>query len=157
MQNAFTFLAAFALSYVIGTITENGPQNSVKVPVEITLVDNSEACESSVLDCQQTNEPSTKLPDTTDIAGSSVQKLIPPTHEELLQFERNHWDLVLKPSHVNIIVTKWIFKNKTDEQGRVIRNKARLVAQRYSQIKDGREECFLNGYLSEEVYVAQPK
>ena len=41
--------------------------------------------------------------------------------EELLQFERNHvWDFVPKPSHANIIGTKWIFKTKTDEQGRVI-------------------------------------
>ena len=49
--------------------------------------------------------------------------------EELLQFERNQvWELVPKPPHANIIGTKWIFKNKTDEQGRVIRNKARLVA-----------------------------
>ncbi|KAA0066271.1 gag-pol polyprotein [Cucumis melo var. makuwa] len=65
--------------------------------------------------------------------------------EELLQFERN--------------------QNKIDEQGRVIRNKARLVAQGYSQIEGlafGETyapvaSAFLNGYLSEEVYVAQPK
>ena len=49
--------------------------------------------------------------------------------EELLQFERNQvWELVPKPPYANIIGTKWIFKNKTDEEGRVIRNKARLVA-----------------------------
>ena len=32
-----------------------------------------------------------------------------------------------KPEEHNVIGTKWIFKNKTDEQGNVIRNKARLV------------------------------
>ncbi|VVA38040.1 Hypothetical predicted protein, partial [Prunus dulcis] len=31
--------------------------------------------------------------------------------------------------------TKWIFKNKTDEQGNVVRNKARLVAQGYTQME----------------------
>jgi hypothetical protein len=42
------------------------------------------------------------------------------------------WFLVLQN---RIIGTKWIFKNKTDEHGTVIRNKARLVAQGYTQIE----------------------
>lgn len=57
-------------------------------------------------------------------------------HEELEQFGRlDVWDLVPKPEHVNVVRTKWIFKNKIDEDENVIRNKARLVAQRYSQIE----------------------
>ena len=37
-------------------------------------------------------------------------------HEELGEFERNNvWELVPRPSHSNVIGTKWIFKNKTDE------------------------------------------
>ena len=56
--------------------------------------------------------------------------------EELGQFERNDvWDLVPRPSDVNVIGTKWIFKNKTDEKGNITRNKARLVAQGYTQIE----------------------
>ena len=48
--------------------------------------------------------------------------------EELSQFERNEvWDLVPKPQHADIIGTKWIFKNKTDEEGNITINKARLV------------------------------
>jgi len=43
------------------------------------------------------------------------------------------WDLVPKPKQKNIIGTKRVFKNKLNEQGEVIRNKARLVAQGYSQ------------------------
>ena len=35
----------------------------------------------------------------------------------------------------HIIGTKWIFRNKTDEEGNVIRNKAQLVAQGYSQME----------------------
>lgn len=51
------------------------------------------------------------------------------THDELAQFERNRvWKLVPRPHHTNVIGTKWIFKNKTDEFGQVIRNKACLVA-----------------------------
>jgi len=54
--------------------------------------------------------------------------------DELNQFKRNDiWDLVPKPEHKNIIGTKWVFRNKLNEQGEVIRNKARLVAQGYSQ------------------------
>jgi hypothetical protein len=36
---------------------------------------------------------------------------------------------------VNIIGTKWVFKNKQGKDGEVVRNKARLVAQRYSQVE----------------------
>src|SRR6266567_3638471 len=60
-------------------------------------------------------------------------------HEELNNFERNKvWTLVERPTNknTNIIGTKWVFKNKQDEHGVVIRNKARLVAQGYSQ-KEG--------------------
>jgi vacuolar-type H+-ATPase catalytic subunit A/Vma1 len=43
------------------------------------------------------------------------------------------WDLVTKPKHKNIIVTKWVLSNKLNEQGEVVRNKARIVTQGYSQ------------------------
>ena len=58
-------------------------------------------------------------------------------HEELNNFERNQvWDLVPRPTEEhNVIGTKWIFKNKQDANGIVIRNKARLVAQGYSQVE----------------------
>ena len=51
-------------------------------------------------------------------------------HEKLNQFERNKmWKFVPKPKDHTIIGTKWIFRNKLDEFGTIIRNKARLVAQ----------------------------
>ena len=57
-------------------------------------------------------------------------------HDELLQFQRNDvWTLVPRPEGEHIIGTKWIFRNKTDEESNVIRNKARLAAQGYSQIE----------------------
>ena len=57
-------------------------------------------------------------------------------HEELNQFVRNDvWELALRPKIVHVIDTKWIFKNKTDEEGEVIRNKSWLVAQGYIQVE----------------------
>jgi hypothetical protein len=54
--------------------------------------------------------------------------------EELNQFERNNvWTLVPRPSHQSIIGTKWVFRKKNGENGFIIRNKARLVAQGFNQ------------------------
>nr|GFB00303.1 hypothetical protein [Tanacetum cinerariifolium] len=54
--------------------------------------------------------------------------------EELLQFKtQNVWSLVDCPKGVRPIRTKWVLKNKKDERGIVIRNKARLVAQGHTQ------------------------
>ncbi|GJT91334.1 retrovirus-related pol polyprotein from transposon TNT 1-94 [Tanacetum coccineum] len=105
--------------------------------------------------------------------------------EELNQFIANGVrELVPQPRNMTIIGTKWVFRNKLDENGIVSRNKARLVAQGYNQQKgnDYNETyalvarillayayaldfklfqmdvkgAFLNGFINEEVYVAQP-
>ncbi|GJV18627.1 putative RNA-directed DNA polymerase [Tanacetum coccineum] len=110
--------------------------------------------------------------------------------EELNQFKTNGvWSLVPPPNNQTIIGTKWVFKNKLDENGVVSRNKARLVAQGYNK-QEGIDfdetyapverlesiriilayacahdfklfqmdvkSAFLNGFINEEVYVAQP-
>ncbi|GJY54067.1 putative ribonuclease H-like domain-containing protein [Tanacetum coccineum] len=54
--------------------------------------------------------------------------------EELLQFKLQEvWTLVDLPNGKRAIGSKWGFRNKKDERGIVIRNKARLVAQGYTQ------------------------
>ncbi|KAK1648446.1 hypothetical protein QYE76_066251 [Lolium multiflorum] len=57
--------------------------------------------------------------------------------EELSNFKRNDvWTLMKRPDHCrNVIGTKWVFKNKQDEHGIVIFNKARLVEPGYSQVE----------------------
>ncbi|GJS30607.1 retrovirus-related pol polyprotein from transposon TNT 1-94 [Tanacetum coccineum] len=99
----------------------------------------------------------------------------------------------IEPKNVNEALgderTKWVFRNKLDENGIVSRNKARLVAQGYNQ-QEGIDydetyapvarlesirillayacaldfklfqmdvkSAFLNGFINEEVYMAQP-
>ena len=57
-------------------------------------------------------------------------------HEELNQFVRNDvWELVPRLENVHVIRTKWIFKNKTDEDREIMQNKSRLVAQGYTQVE----------------------
>ncbi|GJX36273.1 putative ribonuclease H-like domain-containing protein [Tanacetum coccineum] len=54
--------------------------------------------------------------------------------EELLQFKLQQvWILMDLPNEKRAIGTKWVFRNKKDERGIVIRNKARLVAQGHRQ------------------------
>ncbi|GJU35545.1 copia protein [Tanacetum coccineum] len=110
--------------------------------------------------------------------------------EELTQFKTNDvWELVLNLMDMTIIGTKWVYRNKLDENGVITRNKSRLVAQVYNQqegIDYGEtyapvarlesirillayacaldfklyqmdvKSAFLNGFINEEVYVAQP-
>ncbi|GJR48313.1 retrotransposon protein, putative, ty1-copia subclass [Tanacetum coccineum] len=82
--------------------------------------------------------------------------------EELLKFKlQKVWVLIDLPKGKRAIGTKWIFRNKKDERGIVIRNKARLVAQGYTQEEGIDYEevfplAFLYGQIEEEVYVCQP-
>jgi hypothetical protein len=63
--------------------------------------------------------------------------------EELNNFTRNEvWSLVERPKQ-NVIGTKWVFRNKKDEDGVVTKNKARLVSKGYTQVQglDFGETC----------------
>ncbi|GJS10245.1 ribonuclease H-like domain-containing protein [Tanacetum coccineum] len=78
--------------------------------------------------------------------------------EELLQFKLQQvWTLVDLPYGKRAISTKWVYRNKKDERCIVIRNKARLVAQGYTQ-EEGIDydemdvkSAFLYGKIEEDV------
>ena len=53
-------------------------------------------------------------------------------NEKIEQIEKNKtWTLVPRPKNKNVIGTKWVFRNKLNEDGKVSRNKARLVCKGY--------------------------
>ncbi|GJY01031.1 putative ribonuclease H-like domain-containing protein [Tanacetum coccineum] len=73
---------------------------------------------------------------------SGAHALVEAMQEELLQFRLQQvWILVDLPHGAKVIGTKWVYRNKRDERGVVVRNKARLVAQ---------------GHRQDMVYVSQP-
>ena len=54
--------------------------------------------------------------------------------EELNQFDKSKvWTLVPPPKGYSVIGVRWIYKNKLDKSEKVIRNKAKLMAQGYNQ------------------------
>nr|GEV50037.1 hypothetical protein [Tanacetum cinerariifolium] len=86
--------------------------------------------------------------------------------EELLEFKLlNVWTLVDLPPGKRAIGTKWVYRNKRDQRGIVIRNKARLAIRlflAYASFMDftvcqmGVKSVFLYGTIEEEGYVSQP-
>ncbi|GJW60344.1 putative ribonuclease H-like domain-containing protein [Tanacetum coccineum] len=66
------------------------------------------------------------------------------------------WTLVELPNGKQAIGTKWVFRNKKDERGIVIKNKARLVAQEYTQEEGIDYDEVFAPVIEEEVYICQP-
>ncbi|GJT84914.1 putative ribonuclease H-like domain-containing protein [Tanacetum coccineum] len=66
--------------------------------------------------------------------GKTHEDLHTSMQDELLQFKlQKFWTLVDLPYGKRAIRTKWVYMNKKDKRGIVIRNKTRLVAQGYTQ------------------------
>ncbi|GBM45943.1 Retrovirus-related Pol polyprotein from transposon TNT 1-94 [Araneus ventricosus] len=55
--------------------------------------------------------------------------------EILVMNNRKVWTLVQKPNNNKIIGCRWVFTVKNDDQGKIVRYKARLVAQGFKQMK----------------------
>ncbi|GJS00293.1 ribonuclease H-like domain-containing protein [Tanacetum coccineum] len=114
-----------------------------------------------------TNRVSTVTP-SVSVAGQSfvndfpTDPLMPDLEDTTDLLNTGIFSGVYDDEDVHAIGTKWVYRNKKDERGIVVRNKARLVAQSYTQEKgiDYDEmdvnSAFLYGTIEVEVYVCQP-
>ncbi|GKB97385.1 ribonuclease H-like domain-containing protein, partial [Tanacetum coccineum] len=98
-----------------------------------------------------------------DINSATQTRMMTNISKEHAMFSlQKVWRLVDLPKGKHAIGTKWVYRNNKDERGIVVRNKARLVAQGYTQ-EEGIDydemnvkSAFLYGTIEEEVYVCQP-
>jgi hypothetical protein len=66
------------------------------------------------------------------VHGSQWREVI---HTEFRSLIKNKtWRLIRRPSNRNIVIYKWVFKYKKDQDGNIIRFKARLIARGFTQI-----------------------
>ncbi|GJU04324.1 putative ribonuclease H-like domain-containing protein [Tanacetum coccineum] len=106
----------------------NIPQSYAVPTTPHTRIHKDHPIDHVIGDVQSTEEPKRVSKALSDPAWVEAMQ------EELLQFKlQKVWILVDLPKGHKAIGTKWVYRNKKDERGIVIRNKARLVAQGHTQ------------------------
>jgi hypothetical protein len=129
-----------------GEIREEFPRRDTKTPSRIIQKNHpEELIIGDMNDGVQTRRQllyQTELALLSHIEPSSIKEAckdenwVKSMNEELDQIERNQtWELVPRPKDKNVIGTKWVYKNKMNEDGQVIMNKARLVCKGYAQVE----------------------
>ncbi|GJZ65974.1 reverse transcriptase domain-containing protein [Tanacetum coccineum] len=104
--------------------------NTIFVPYDAL---NFEEAESSTTTLDPLNMHETLEPKNINEAMSD-HSWIESIQDKLHQFERlDIWELVSRPDRKNIIAVKWLWKNKSDAENIVIRNKSCLVAKGYKK------------------------
>ncbi|GJT73608.1 putative ribonuclease H-like domain-containing protein [Tanacetum coccineum] len=108
---------------MIKSVTEHGVFSSVQQRI------NHKYFHNCLFACFQSQvEPKKATQALTDL------RWIEAMQDELLQFKlQKVWTLVELPYGKRAIGTKWVYRNKKDYRGIVVRNKARLVVQGYTQ------------------------
>ncbi|GJY28906.1 putative ribonuclease H-like domain-containing protein [Tanacetum coccineum] len=134
----------------INTASANFRTDSLNINiVSLTVITTRSNLPSSVLDIFSLRDNATHEATNADLFGEeteldmsnlNISYQVPSTLNTIIHKDHSldHVDIVYiylldLPKGKRAIGTKWIFKNKKDERGIVIRNKARLVAQGYTQ------------------------
>ncbi|GJT72436.1 putative ribonuclease H-like domain-containing protein [Tanacetum coccineum] len=132
-----------------GEIKENGiddkrnPENTYYYSTEATHADSFDHSLDHVIGDVQSGVQTRRMTKTTNEQGFISAVYEGKTHKDLhtclfacflsQEEPKKVWTLVDLPHGKRAIGTKWVYRNKKDERGIVIRNKARLVAQGYTQ------------------------
>ncbi|GKD18452.1 putative ribonuclease H-like domain-containing protein [Tanacetum coccineum] len=121
----------------INKVNVVGGKTSIELPFDPNMLaledyrdneDNSAEADMNNLDTTIQEEPKKIIHALKDPSWIEAMQ------EELLQFKlQKVWTLRGLPNGKKAIGSKWVFRNKKDERGIVIRNKARLVTQGYTQ------------------------
>ncbi|CAI7858755.1 unnamed protein product [Closterium sp. NIES-53] len=104
------------------------------------------------------------------LESSDAEEWKKAMESELKSIEENGtWELVELPEGRKAITSKWLFKIKSDANGKIERYKSRLVANGYQTLLAGAAikgwvvkqmdvtTAFLNGVLEEEIFMVQPE
>nr|GEV41624.1 hypothetical protein [Tanacetum cinerariifolium] len=140
-------------------MTNLDTKNTLVSPIPTTRIYKDHPVEQIIRDIHLEPQTRRMTKNVTDHDLSWIKAM----QDKLLQFKLQQvWTLLDLPNSKRAIGTKWIYRNKKDERGIVVRNKERLVAQGYTQ-KEGIDNdemdvksAFLYSKIEEEVYVCQP-
>ncbi|GKA39712.1 putative ribonuclease H-like domain-containing protein [Tanacetum coccineum] len=104
-------------------------------PVEQIRDDDEDVGAEADINNLDTHIPVSPIPTTRIHKDHPVEQIIRDIYSapQTRRMTKSVWTLVDLPNGKRAIGTKWVYRNKKDERGIVIKNKARLVAQGYTQ------------------------
>lgn len=134
--------------------------SSLKEPESLTLSSHDSA-ENRTSSTNASPSPQSPRRSTRSTKGNRYEAVMKTIHSNLAQFEPKNitqalenedwkrsavdelnsikeqqvFELVQRPANTNVIGSKWVFKNKVDQNGIIVRIKTRLVTQGYTQIE----------------------
>lgn len=114
----------------------------IKITRKRRLQENKSDCVQTRRKLSRNNEQvnfclMTKMEPKTFNEASKSEKWMDEMEEELQQIAKNKtWELVPRPADKNVIgTTKWVYQNKINEEGKIVKHKARLVCKGFSQLE----------------------